>query len=215
MQDDASEQTQKNYYTGHAFVFFNKITPGILEKIKTTPNKLHLESLEKLAKKFNDERVQGTDILDRLKKNSKLFQQKNVYDANEFRTYMKRHWEVIYLQQNKSQESAHFGVQIYMASLKNALWTIQTMTSNKRAELVQYKDLLLKGWGTKDSTVKFVPISGLEELFEHMLHFLTFDYVSIKNEVTGLEEDPESTQRKMIIEGVKSFVNDRKKMMEL
>jgi hypothetical protein len=215
MQDDATEQTQKSYYTGHAFIFFNKITPAILEKVKTNPSKLHLESLEKLAKKFNDQRIQGTDILDRLNKNSKLFQQKNIYDGNELRSYMKRHWEVIYLQQNKSQESAHFGVQIYMASLKNALWTIQTITSNKRAELVQYKNLLLKGWGTKDSSVKFVPITGLEELFEHMLHFLTFDYVSIKNEVSSLDKDPESTQRRMVIEGVRSFIKDRKKMMDL
>jgi hypothetical protein len=215
MQDDATEQTQKSYYTGHAFIFFNKITPAILEKVKTNPSKLHLESLEKLAKKFKDQRIQGADILDRLNKNSKLFQQKNIYDGNELRSYMKRHWEVIYLQQNKAQESAHFGVQIYMASLKNALWTIQTITSNKRAELVQYKDLLLKGWGTKDSSVKFVPITGLEELFEHMLHFLTFDYVSVKNEVSSLEKDPESTQRRMVIEGVRSFIKDRKKMMDL
>lgn len=215
MQDDSSEQTQKNYYTGHAFVFFNKITPMILNKIKTGHNQLKLGNLEKLAAKFKEQRVQGTDILDRLTKNSKLFQQKNIYDGEEFRTYMKRHWEVIYLQQNKSQESAHFGVQIYMASLKNALWTIQTMTSNKRAELVQYKQLLTEGWGAKDSKVKFVPVAGLEELFEHMLHFLTFDYVSIKNEVSGLAVDPESTQRRMVIEGMRNFVIDREKLKKL
>jgi len=102
-----------------------------------------------------------------------------------------------------------------MASLKNALWTIQTMTSNKRAELVQYKQLLTEGWGAKDSKVKFVPVVGLEELFEHMLHFLTFDYVSIKNEVSGLAVDPESTQRRMVIEGMRNFVIDREKLKKL
>ena len=207
--DQNNEQTERNYYVGRQFVFFNTMT----DKLSRLNNQKQPEThrlIQSLAKKFKTARLEGNSVLDTLKKNSKLFRQKDIFNSDEQRQYMARQWEVLFLQQNKKQEAASFALQTYTWSVKNAIWILQTFHSAKRSEL----SLLASKFQIdhkKGSQIN--PLSGMNEYLENMYHNLTMEYVSIKKEMLNeLGKDKEATMRESVIDNLKEYLLERDKL---
>lgn len=204
--DQQMEQSEKNAYTGRAFVFMQKMT-DTLGQIKSLNKPQTHEMVSKLAKFYKESKIHGDSTLDTLSKNSKLFASNDIYNTDKFRSYMKRHWEILMLQQNKKQEASSFGMQAYSASIKNAIYTIQSLYSTKRDDhmVLSYK-FNLQNQNTQDT----MPYLENSEMVEELLHFITFDYVSIKKEFSeSLENDKEAELREKLISNIKSYASER------
>ncbi|MAZ47193.1 MAG: hypothetical protein CME65_01440 [Halobacteriovoraceae bacterium] len=207
--DQNNEQTERNYYVGRQFIFFEAMTEKLSKLSHPQPETHGL--VGQLAKDFRAAKLEGNSILDTLKKNSKLFRQKELFNSDEHRDYMARQWEVLFLQQNKKQEAASFALQSYTWSVKNAIWILQTFTSAKRSELGILSRKFQQGQ-TQGSTLG--PVAGMNEYLENMYHNLTMEYVSIKKEmVETLGEDTEPEQRENVINNLKEYLIERDKLM--
>lgn len=204
--DQTNEQKQRDYYVGKAFVFMDEMTQKLSKRNLSSIPATH-KKVATLAKFYRQSKIQGISILDTLKKNSKLFKQANLFDTTEFRNYMKDHWEVLFLQQNKKQEASSFGLQTYTWSIKNAIWTMQSIYSAKREELntLTYKFNL-----NNQNTSKVMADKDIDDLLESMMHMLTVEYVSIKKEFSNnLKMDEEATLREEIIGNMQSYLKER------
>lgn len=207
--DQDNEQPQRNYYIGRQFVFFKKITEKLTQMGIANSPKTH-KNIEVLAKKFGKMKIEGSSVLDTLKKNSKLFQQKDYLSSEEHRSYMKRHWEVLFMQQNKKQEASSFSLQSYTWSVKNALWLLQTIYSAKRSELWK----LVANYNLDNSSSpKERPTPEMNEYLANMFNNLVMEYVSIKKEmVENLPADNEAYLRENVINNIKSYLIERDKL---
>lgn len=207
--DQDGEQTQRNYYLGRQFIFFKKMTRKLVD-LGLADSPITHKNVEMLAEKFSDSKVDGNSVLDTLKKNSKLFQQKNFLSSDEHRSYMKRQWEILFMQQNKKQEASSFSLQAYTWSVKNAIWLLQTFYSAKRSELgaMTYK-YNQNNIGTHES--KASPM--MNEYLENMFNNLAMEFVSIKKEmVENLPGDNEAHLRENVIHNIKSYLIERDKL---
>lgn len=207
--DQSNEQKQRDFYVGRAFIFMDEMTQELSKRdLKDKPH-TH-KKVSALAKFYRQSRVHSTSIMDDLKNNSKLFRQADIFNTKEFRSYMKDHWEVLFLQQNKKQEASSFGLQTYTWSIKNAIWTMQSIYSAKREELntLTYKFNL-----NNQNTSKVASDKSLDSLLESMMHMLTIEYVSIKQEFSNnLKYDEEAKLRENIINNVKDYLVERDKL---
>ena len=207
--DEENEQPERNYYLGRQFVFFNKMTEK-LSKLGIANSPVTHKNIQMLADKFKKMKVEGSSVLDTLKKNSKLFRQKDLLSSDEHRDYMRRQWEVLFLQQNKKQEASSFALQAYTWSVKNAIWLLQTIYSAKRSELASmtYK-YNLNNVGTHE--VKAEPETN--EYLENMFHNLAMEFVSIKKEIANnLQHDNEAQLRENVINNLKQYIIERDKL---
>ncbi len=209
--DEKDEQTQRNYYLGRQFVFFQKITERLSDLGIANSPKTH-KNIEMLAEKFEKMKIEGSSVLDTLKKNSKVFQQKNYLSSDEHRDYMKRHWEVLFMQQNKKQEASSFSLQAYTWSIKNAMWLVQTIYSAKRSELWK-----LVGNYNLDNTAapKNEADEIMNEYLANMFNNLVMEYVSVKKEmVENLPGDNEYILRENVINNIKAYLIERDKLFK-
>ncbi len=209
--DQSMEQTEKNAYTGRAFVFMQKMTDSLGKNKMLNRPKTH-EMVTKLAKFYKESKIQGDSTLDTLSKNSKLFASNDIFNTDKFRSYMKRHWEILLLQQNKKQEASSFGMQAYSASIKNAIYTIQSLYSTKRDDhmVLSYKFNL-----DNQNTELTKPYQENDEMIEGLLHFITFDYVSIKKEFAqNLQDDKEAELREKLINNIKTYAFERDSLLK-
>lgn len=208
--DQGNEQNQRDYYVGKSFIFMQEMTEKLsqeklVQQMPSTHAKVHA-----LAKFYKQAKKQGQGVIDSLKKNSKLFAQKDIFNTMEMRDYMQRHWEVLFLQQNKKQEASSFGLQTYTWSIKNAIWTIQSIYSAKREELgtLAYKFNL-----NNHNTNKITADKAIDDILESMMHMMTIEYVSIKEEFQkNLKNDEEATLREEVINNIKQYLVDRDKL---
>src|SRR5690606_38195162 len=201
--DQNSEQTQKDVYTSRGFILLKEMATELseLSKMRNLPA-THQKIIE-LATQYKKEKKADPTILGSLKKNSKLFAQKDIFDSSELRSYMKRHWEILFLQQNKKQEASSFGLQSYTWSVRNALWIMQTIVSAKREELpaLTYKFNL-----NNQATQGITADAATTKLYESMLEFLVMEFTGVKKEVAEYLQDKEIEKRKEVIDMVwKSF----------
>lgn len=204
--DESNEQDKRDYYVGKSFVFMNEMTEKLSKRDASLTPVTH-KKVNALANFYKQSKIQGVSIIDSLKKNSKLFTQKDVFDTNELRSYMKNHWEVLFLQQNKKQEASSFGLQTYTWSIRNAIWTMQSIYSAKREEIntLAYKFNL-----NNQNTGKVKSSKEIDDLLESMMHMLTMEYVSIKEEFSkNIEFDEESILREKMIKNVKDYLVER------
>jgi hypothetical protein len=151
--------------------------------------------------------VEAQGILGRLRKNSKIFDQKDRFDGQELRTYMKREWETLYLLQNKAQEASNFGLMSYTWSVRNTLWLMQSLYSAKRREL----GLLFPANGKVDSAKARAELKrSIEPMYESIFHMLNLEFVSLRPELAErLTQDVEYRQRHAVIATVEQFIKDR------
>lgn len=207
--DEENEQPYKSYYVGRQFIFFKKMTDkiaklGFQNSPITHKNVMHLAGL------FEKSKVVGSSVLDTLKKNSKLFRQKELFNSDENRDYMRRQWEVLFIQQNKKQEAASFALQAYTWSIKNAMWLIQTIYSAKRVEIAVLEE---KYQLNNPAGHKIHADEATSEYYGNMFHNLVMEYVGIKKEMAkSLPGDNEWQQREKVINHIKEFLIERDKL---
>lgn len=201
--DQTNEQTQKDIYTSRGFTLLREMAVELSEVSKTRKLPATHKTIIELATKYESQRIADPTIIGSLKKNSKLFAQKDIFDSTELRSYMKRHWEILFLQQNKKQEASSFGLQSYTWSVRNALWIMQTIVSAKREELpaLTYKFNL-----NNQATQGVAADVSTTKLYESMLEFLVMEFTGVKKEVAEYLQDKEIEKRKEVIDMVwKSF----------
>jgi hypothetical protein len=208
--DMSEEQPEKDYYNGRAFIFMHQMTQELMNKNAKINIDEAYAQIESLAKFYDANKIATGNIVENLKKNSKVFKQNDIYDTDELRSYMKRHWEVLYLQTNKAQEASNHGLQAYVWSVRNAIWIFQSLISAKREELgtLSYKFNL-----SNQNTDTVVSDKNIDGLYESLLHMLVLEYTSIKKEIAeAVNEDSEVEDRRALIEEVKESLNQREKL---
>jgi hypothetical protein len=209
MMDESSEQTQRDYYVGRAFILLRDMTNNLARKHKGLPLPGGYDAILKLAQQFDNEYKSGGSVLDRLKANSKLFAQKDPQSTDELRHYMKRQWEILYLLQNHTQEASNFGLQVYIWSVRNAVYTLQSLYATKNAELAKINFMFKKGAGVNKLT-NDIEFKQMDSQYEALYHMLVLEYTSVRKEIgESLKNDIEAVQRKAIIGGVESFLKER------
>jgi hypothetical protein len=211
MLDEDKEQKRSDYYVGRSFVFLHEMTQTLTWRYKNFKKPVGFEKIEKLAEFYTTNRKETNSVMKNLTANSDLFKQKNSFDTKEFRSYMKRQWEILYLQNAKAEEAANMGLNMYIWSVRNTVWILQSMFSAKREELA----LLIKRdtTGQLFSPEEMMARSRTSILYETLYHNLTLEYVGIREEIMNrLGKDIESEQRMAVINNLKEFLTDREKL---
>jgi hypothetical protein len=172
------------------------------------------ERISALAEHYAKSRKETGTVLRNLVANSDLFKQKDIFDTKEFRGYMKRQWEILYLQNSKAEEASNMGLNMYIWSVRNTVWVLQSVYSAKREELA----LLIKRDTSNQilTPAEMLSRSKVSMLYETLLHNLTLEYVGIREEIKNrLGKDIESSQRMIVIDNLKEFLSDREKLDNL
>ncbi len=211
MLDKDNEQKRNDYYVGRSFVFMQEMTNILSWRYKNFKKPEGFDRIEKLANFYAGNRKELGSIMQNLKENSDLFKQKDVLNTQEFRAYMKRQWEILYLQNSKTEEASNNGLNMYIWSVRNTAWVLQSIYSAKKEELglLVKRDISQKAFEAQDLTAR----TKLSMMYETLLHNLTLEYVGIREEIMNrLGKDIESTQRMMVLENLKEFISDRDKL---
>lgn len=214
MLDQDNEQQRSDYYVGRSFVFMEEMTNILSWRYKDLKKPEGYEKILKLAEAYSKARKDHGTVMQNLKANSTLFKQKDVYDTREFRAHMKRQWEILFLQNAKAEEASNMGLNMYIWSVRNTAWILQSMYSAKREELA----LLIKRdvSGQLLTPAEMLSRSKVSMLYETLLHNLTLEYVGIREEIMNrIGKDIESAQRMIVIDNLKEFLNDRDKLDNL
>ena len=211
MLDQDSEQKRNDYYVGRSFVFMQEMTNILSWRYKGFKKPEGYEKIEKLAGFYSKNRKEFGSVLKNLTANSDLYKQKDLLNTKEFRSYMKRQWEILFLQNSKAEEASNNGLNMYIWSVRNTAWVLQTLYSAKREELA----LLIKRdtSGQMFSPGDLLNRSKISMMYETHVHNLTLEYVGIREEIMNrLGKDIESTQRMMVLQNLKEFLTDREKL---
>ncbi len=211
MLDQDNEQKRNDYYVGRSFVFMQEMTNILSWRYKNFKKPEGYDRIEKLANFYAKNRKELGSVMKNLKENSDLFKQKDVLNTKEFRAYMKRQWEILYLQNSKAEEASNNGLNMYNWSVRNTVWILQSLFSAKREELA----ILMKRDTTGQllSPADQLSRSKISLQYETLVHNLTLEYVGIREEIMNrLGKDVESTQRMMVIENLNEFLVDREKL---
>ncbi len=211
MLDEDKEQKRSDYYVGRSFVFLQEMTQTLSWRYKDFKKPEGFEKIQKLADFYKTNRKEHGTVMKNLEANSDLFKQKNTFDTKEFRSYMKRQWEILFLQNAKAEEAANMGLNMYIWSVRNTVWILQSMFSAKREELA----LLIKRdiTGQLFTPEEMMARSRANILYETLFHNLTLEYVGIREEIMNrLGKDLESEQRMAVINNLKEFLTDREKL---
>jgi len=211
MLDKDKEQKRNDYYVGRSFVFMQNMTNILSWRYKDLKKPEGYEQIEKLANFYNSSRKEFGGVMKNLAENSNLFKQKDVYDTKEFRSYMKRQWEILYLQNAKAEEASNMGLNMYIWSVRNTAWIVQSIYSAKREEI----GLLVKRdvTGLLFSPSELLSRSRVSMLYETLFHNLTLEFTGIREEIMNrLGKDVEAEQRMSVINNLKEFLTDREKL---
>lgn len=211
MLDQDNEQKRSDYYVGRSFVFMQEMTNILSWRYKNFKKPEGYDRIEKLANFYAKNRKEFGSVMKNIQANSDLYKQKDVLNTKEFRSYMKRQWEILYLQNSKAEEASNNGLNMYIWSVRNTAWVLQSLYSAKREELA----LLIKRdtSGQMFSPGDQLSRSKLSMMYETHVHNLTLEYVGIREEIMNrLGKDIESTQRMMVLENLKEFLTDREKL---
>ena len=214
MLDQDKEQKRNDYYVGRSFVFMEEMTKILSWRYEKLKKPAGYEKIQKLAEFYEKSRKEHGTVLKNLQANSDLFKQKDILDTKEFRAYMKRQWEILYLQNSKAEEASNNGLNMYNWSVRNTVWILQTIYSAKREELA----LLIKrdSTGTLFTPAEMLGRSKISMMYETLFHNLTLEYVGIREEIMNrLGKDIESVQRMTVIENLKEFLSERDKLDNL
>lgn len=213
MLDQDNEQNRNDYYVGRSFIFMEEMTNILSWRYKDFKRHDGYDRIQKLASFYKSNRKEMGTVLKNLTANSNLFKQKNVYDTNEFRSYMKRQWEILYLQNSKAEEAANMGLNMYIWSVRNTVWVLQSLYSSKREELAL---LIKRDSGKNLSQDELITRNKISMIYEILIHNLTLEYVGIREEIMKkIGKDIESNQRMTVINNLREFLTDREKLDNL
>jgi hypothetical protein len=206
--DIKDEHSVRDYYLGHSFIFFKKITDVIKGDFPDLPVSKRLAEIHDKASLYNSMRIQTPYIHDNILKNAKIFQQVDPMSTDEFRSYMKRQWEILYLQNNKAEESSNIGQQAYLWSIRNMLWGIQTLSSLKREDL---KNIFFIAANFSESkSYRYIDIESVNLQFENIVNMLNVEFVGIRKELKeSLRNDIEYMQREELLKQLSESIRER------
>ncbi|MBY0516307.1 MAG: hypothetical protein K2P81_05330 [Bacteriovoracaceae bacterium] len=211
MLDEDQEQKRNDYYIGRSFVFMEEMSQVLGWRYPDFKRPHGYEKIEKAAKKYKSERKEQGNIMANLKANSDLFRQKDAFSTAEFRSYMKRQWEILFLQNAKAEEASNNGLNMYIWSVRNTVWCLQSMYSAKRQEL---ELLVQKDVEGQLDGMDMAEMTKTELLQETLFHNLTLEWVGVKEEIgSRLAKDIETVQRRVVIENLKESLLDRSKLL--
>jgi hypothetical protein len=211
MLDQDKEQKRSDYYVGRSFIFMEEMTNILSWRYKNFKKPEGYDRIEKLATFYKAARKEQGTIIKNLQVNSDLFKQKDVYDTKEFRKYMKRQWEILFLQNSKAEEASNNGLNMYIWSVRNTAWILQSVYSAKREELAILINRDVSG--KLLTPTEMMSRSKITMMYETLFHNLTLEYVGIREEIMNrLGKDIESTQRVMVLDNLKEFFTDREKL---
>lgn len=214
MLDQDKEQKRSDYYVGRSFVFMEEMTNVLSWRYKNFKRPEGYDRIEALASAYKKARKEEGTVMKNLYANSDLFKQKDVYSTREFRSHMKRQWEILFLQNSKAEEASNMGLNMYIWSVRNTAWILQSLYSAKREELA----ILIKRdvSGQLLTPAEMLSRSKISMLYETLIHNLTLEYVGIREEIMNrIGKDIESTQRMIVINNLKEFLSDREKLDNL
>ncbi|HXH32250.1 MAG TPA: hypothetical protein VNJ01_15720 [Bacteriovoracaceae bacterium] len=211
MLDQDQEQKRSDYYVGRSFVFLQEMTNILSWRYKDFKKPEGYDKIQKLADFYSKNRKEQGTVLKNLTANSDLFKQKDTLDTKEFRSYMKRQWEILFLQNSKAEEASNMGLNMYIWSVRNTIWVLQSIYSAKREEiaLLIQRDISGKLYNPAELLAR----GKISLMYETFLHNLTLEYVGIREEIKNrLGKDIESNQRMIVIDNLKEFLTDREKL---
>ena len=218
VMDLSGEQTYRDYYLGRAFVLLRNMTEKLQVRYPKLNKPADYKKIERLAAVFEKSRIEGASVLDRLGKNSRLFSQKDRFNGYELRSYMKREWEILYLLQMKAQEASNFGLSAYTWSIRNALWSLQSIYSTRSRELAllfpisDAGTVILNRKPTEQTLAEIR--QSIEPLYESAFHLINLDYVSLRPELSErLSSDIEAVQRKTVIARLEKSLEEREDVL--
>jgi hypothetical protein len=211
MLDQDKEQKRNDYYVGRSFVFMEEMTQVLSWRYENLKLPHGYEKIKKLATVYKEARKEYGNILTNLKNNSDLFKQKDLLSTTEFRSYMKRQWEILFLQNAKAEEASNNGLNMYIWSVRNTIWVLQSLYSTRREDL---EILLARDQKGLLSNEELWRMGKIEMMYETLIHNLTLEYVGIRQEINErLGKDIESIQRQVVLNNLKEFVVDRNKLL--
>lgn len=214
MLDKDKEQKRNDYYIGRSFIFMEEMTNILSWRYENFKHHQGHERIKELAQLYKSSRKEMGTVLKNLSANSNLFKQKDVFDTKEFRSYVKRQWEILFLQNAKAEEAANMGLNMYIWSVRNTAWLLQSFYSSKKEELplLIKRDLTQTAFNTEEVLIR----SKISMLFETQIHNMTLEYIGIREEMMNrLSKDIESVQRMSVINNLKEFLSDRDKLDNL
>jgi hypothetical protein len=213
LMDESREQTLVNPYNGRAFTLLRTMTHSLSRRFPGLGISANHARIFELSGKFEKTRQHGHGVLDRLWKNSPGFEQDGLPDAQKLRDRMRRQWEVLYLLENRAQEAALSGLQLYVWSVRNAIHLLQSLYSSKRADL-SHLALAFKRGATPARLSSNPDFQGAESQFEALLHLLILEFASVQKELSeSLPLDVEAAQRTRIIENLRSSFREREQLL--
>lgn len=216
VMNEAKEQIYVDYYIGRNFIFLEEITLDLMKEYAGMKKPKGFKTIEDLSKFYRSKKIDAPTVEERLKANSYLSKQKNFYDTNEMREKLKRQWEILYLSYNRAQEASNFGLQLYVWSVRNAVWSLGALTTMKNREM----EVILSSIEHPNDRARLkvsldVEKSRIEPMYESLFHILSLEYVSLREEFNKkLENDIESTQRQSLIEAIQGSFEERTRFLK-
>jgi hypothetical protein len=209
MLDEDKEQKRNDYYVGRAFVFMHEMTTTLSYRYQNLKKPANYDKIEKLAELYKANRKETGNIIKNLKMNSDLFKQKDHNDSKELRAQMKRQWEILFLQNAKAEEGSNNGLNLYIWSVRNALWAMQSFYSAKRRDLEILGENDLAGNINNNG----YELSKIDMLYETLYHNMMVEYIGVREEMSKrLGRDIEYIQRQTVMNNLKESIVDRAKL---
>jgi hypothetical protein len=226
MMDIEGEQSGQDYYLGRSFIFLDEMTQVMKWRYPQIVLPETYAPIEKLAKNFRAKKIYKSTLEESLKVNSSLLKQQEQLatqkKAQPYREMMKRQWEILYLQNSKAEEASNNGLNLYIWSVRNTVWSLQTLMSAKRKELsILEKSFLLNALPANQTvtneqrlkTAQF-EISQTEHLIENIYHNLLLEWAGLKREIQEhLPKDLEAHQREYLLQSLKKNFQERERML--
>lgn len=213
LMDESNEQHGQTVYVGRAFSLLRNMTQNLGNRFPGLRPHGDYSRIFRLSERFEQDRKDGKGVLDRLQRNLPLFQADRLPDPIEIRRKMKRQWETLYLLENRAQEAALSGLQLYVWSIRNAIHILQSLYSTRRFDL-SHLALVLKRGATPSKLTKNPDFESTESQYEALLHLMILEFSSVKKELgEALQKDIEAVQRTRIIEEWKTSLQEREKLL--
>lgn len=209
LMDESKEQVQHSVYAGRAFVLHSTMSASLFRRFPGLLPRDPRERFSSLYEQFKREHRGGRGVVDRVRKNTSWYPKEGLPDAQGLRSGLRRQWEILYLLENRAQEAALSGLQLYVWSVRNAMHLLQSTYSTKRADL-SHLALLFKH-GANPSSLKGNPdFQAIESQYEAFLHLLVLEFTSVRKEIgEHLPKDIEARQRSQIISEFETSLEER------
>ena len=219
LMDETGEQPAFLFYAGRGFLLLREMTRTLLQRHPDLALPEGYERILNHARRYElasrggmaGDRPAG--IRERLQSRSPVFSRQDPWDTRALRADLKRHWEVLYLLQNRAQEASNAGSQLYVWSVRTMVSLLQTFYSAKREEMALWSLAFKKN--AKPALLHENPDwKRIDSQYEALLHQMMLEFVSIRKELgEELAGDIEAVQRKTLLDSIGNFLSEREALL--